>query len=353
MKKLIFLFLFGLIARGSSAQTVPMVQMPVDMTGASNIASMIDAAKDPLYTEEMLVQLLLAFPFEYRQYLIPGLHKMRSISEKTRTMPGIIEWRGKLPTRIAPELQEYAKVHLKYLPPAYYPILMPEAWPSFYRQKEGDMQKAFVPRTYDIHSEEEMTELFGSSSYESMLQKRGVSTFMPPVDTKGGLTAKDIEASLAIFNQIKSLGEGVEGQKRKNDLLMMLTPDKLAQATAFPCASLVERLPQIGAGEWLTLQTQKQGMTPAEFANKCDRMIKAYRIHHLAPSTADQIRRMKLQSYFWPPQDAYKKEIWDTLAEMVHSTPADVEGVKPFLGQIEETLTPHSLIMSTPVLLDF
>ena len=106
MKKIIYVLLSGLL----SIQVMAAIPSDIKVIESQKVSpdaimGLLQKAEDPRYSEEVLVQILLSFPFEYRQYVIPALHKMKSVSEKTRTMPGIIEWRGKLPTRIAPELK--------------------------------------------------------------------------------------------------------------------------------------------------------------------------------------------------------------------------------------------------------
>ena len=259
MKKIIYVLLSGLL----SIQVMAAIPSDIKVIESQKVSpdaimGLLQKAEDPRYSEEVLVQILLSFPFEYRQYVIPALHKMKSVSEKTRTMPGIIEWRGKLPTRIAPELKEYAEEWLPYLHPAFYPVLMPEAWPSFYEKKEADTKISSIPRTYLISSKEDMAALFPKLNYSDRLAERHIAPRQARLDATGGLTDAEIQSTLRVFNKIKSLGEGSEGQKRWNDLIMLLTPDKIIQALATPCASLVERLPQIGAGEWLDIQLEEE-----------------------------------------------------------------------------------------------
>ncbi len=318
------------------------------------IMGLLQKAEDPRYSEEVLVQILLSFPFEYRQYVIPALHKMKSVSEKTRTMPGIIEWRGKLPTRIAPELKEYADEWLPYLHPAFYPVLMPEAWPSFHEKKEADTKISSIPRTYSIHSKEDMNALFPVLNYPDKLGERHIVPRQPRLDASGGLTDGEIQTTLRVFNKIKSLGEGTEGQKRWNDLIMLLTPDKVVQALATPCASLIERLPQIGAGEWLDIQLKEENLTRQEYAALCDRVINAYRVSRLSPTMARQIRNMQIEAYLLPPEEAYKKSLWLALGQGVKTKPGDVYALEPYKTELEDAfLNPRFLIMGTPVLLDF
>lgn len=55
-------------------------------------------------TDEQIIESVLQTPFEYRQYTVPQLHESVYTSQKVRTHPDIIIWKGKVPTRIAPQL---------------------------------------------------------------------------------------------------------------------------------------------------------------------------------------------------------------------------------------------------------
>lgn len=355
MKRIIYALLGGLLAVEAAAVIPSDIKViESQKVSADAVMGLLQKAEDPRYSEEVLVQILLSFPFEYRQYVIPALHKMKSVSEKTRTMPGIIEWRGKLPTRIAPELEEYAKEWLPYLHPAFYPALMPEAWPSFHEKKESETEIAAVPRTYSISSEEDMAALFPVLTFPDKLADRHIAPRQPRLNADGGLTDGEIQSTLRVFNKIKSLGEGTEGQKRWNDLIMLLTPDKVVQALATPCASLVERLPQIGAGEWLDMQLEQENLTRQQYATLCDRVINAYRVSRLSPTMARQIRNMQIEAYLLPPAETYKKSLWLALGQGVKTKPGDVYALAPYEAELEDAfLNPRFLIMGTPVLLDF
>ena len=91
---------------------------------------------DVLKIQDDLLQALLKVPFEKRVYIYPALFESRNISKKIVTHPQIIIWKGKKPTRIAPQMQDFAKEHLDYMPAKFYPLLDPDGWPK--QSKEGD-----------------------------------------------------------------------------------------------------------------------------------------------------------------------------------------------------------------------
>ena len=85
---------------------------------------------------DALLETLLKVPFEKRIYVYPALFESDDMPKKITTHPQILPWKGKKPTRIAPQMQDFAKEHLEYMPAKYYPILDPDGWPN--EDKEGD-----------------------------------------------------------------------------------------------------------------------------------------------------------------------------------------------------------------------
>lgn len=89
-----------------------------------------------LKIEDALLQTLLKIPFEKRVYVYPALFESDVISKKITTHPQILMWKGKKPTKIAPQMQEFANKHLDYMPAKFYPLLDPDGWPK--QNKEDD-----------------------------------------------------------------------------------------------------------------------------------------------------------------------------------------------------------------------
>ena len=85
---------------------------------------------DLLQLQDSLLQSLLNVPFDKRVYVYPALFESHNIPKKIVTHPQILVWKGKKPTKIAPQLQEFAKEHLDYMPAMFYPLLDPDAWPK-------------------------------------------------------------------------------------------------------------------------------------------------------------------------------------------------------------------------------
>ena len=135
--RFLFVALLVLCCQGAVYARSPFADLTALLQSApdNDMTALVRQMQDPEANEQKLMKQFFELPFEYRQYVFPALHKTRSISYKTRTMPGVIEWRGKIPTRLAPEVQELTEEDLRYLSPFMYPYLMPEMWPSFYENK--------------------------------------------------------------------------------------------------------------------------------------------------------------------------------------------------------------------------
>ena len=92
-----------------------------------------------LQLQDNLLKSLLNIPFDKRVYVYPALFESHNIPKKIVTHPQILIWKGKKPTKIAPQMQKFAQEHLDFLPAKFYPLLDPDVWPK-------------VPKESDWHS---------------------------------------------------------------------------------------------------------------------------------------------------------------------------------------------------------
>ena len=93
-------------------------------------------------------------PFEKRVYIYPALFESHNMPKKIVTHPQILVWKGKKPTQIAPQMQEFAKQYLDTMPAKFYPLLDPDGWPK--QNKEGDWHRitTLIPDTLATPNEE-------------------------------------------------------------------------------------------------------------------------------------------------------------------------------------------------------
>jgi len=349
MKKIILTFCFGLFSLtcwGQGTFSLP------DLPNKSFYELLNTIEEDPDGAEDVLVSLLFSLPVEYHQYVMPMVANMTSISEKTRMMPGIVEWRRKLPTRIAPELADYSKEHLQYLSAVFYPFLMPEAWPS-YEDEHEEHHHTHIPKILDISTPEKMEQTFPSTIGKNTSLSALMDMTRQNLSQTSDITAQNITSVVNIMSKIKGLEYGAEGEKRRDILLHDLQDQNvMLEAFANPCQSLVTRFEKIDSDGWLDLQLKKENMSKADFANKCDRIIKAYRLSLSNSAKIDEIIRLANEAVLLP-EDSFYRQIYLTLARMHMTTRADVKAINGFENQLKSILKPYGMIMSTPVVLDF
>ena len=119
MKKITLILLCTLIGSLSAkAQETSAIQDLILNASRGEVASSdlirkADREKNDLQAQiDLVLNQLLATPFEMRQYVFPALFDIPSVPKKIRTHPEIAIWEGKLPTDIAPQVQEYARQYL-------------------------------------------------------------------------------------------------------------------------------------------------------------------------------------------------------------------------------------------------
>ena len=310
MKKILVFFLIFFVSFETGARQIPRA------VGDMSVEEIVELTKNPLKNEEMFVQMLFAIDPLYHQYVMPMVADMYGVSEKTRMMPGIVEWRRKLPTRIAPQLEEFAKEHLRYLHPVFYPYLMPEAWPE--PEKEGHHSE-FVPQVIQISSTEEMNRIFPPSiDPDSFLGQllNGTYQIKQRKRKQGDLTQKDVASVITVMGKLKKLEIGSKGRERRNILILdYQDTNVLIDAHVNPCQSLISHLDKIEADKWFENQVKAENMTVDEFAQKCDAVIKAYRMKLAAPGILRAIY-YEVEASMKSPKNSYRRRLSMALLHM-------------------------------------
>ncbi len=316
----------------------------------NDVTELIRQIQDPEKNEQKLMEKFFELPFEYRQYVFPALHKTRGISYKTRTMPGVIEWKGKLPTRLAPEVQEFAKENLPYLSPFMYPYLMPEMWPSFYKNKDVP-QKEVIPPIVSLDNKD-FFKVYRPKF--RTLEERGIYPLRPRPEAEGDMSKEDVEKVINVIQSFKQFAEGEEGKERMMKVALALPRTAVFDAMENPCTSLVDRLYQTGNSVFVENEFYQIGMTRSEFTNKCDRVIKAFRVAKTPPSIVqDVLQRKKAYLLIEKYLDPMVRQAWKTTIAMFETTPADVDAVKGDMETLDNLFRPRYFMLGTPLLLDF
>ena len=350
IKKIICLLCVCFFSFGARSQTF------ADYISSKSFEDLITMMKNPAKNEELVVQMAFSFPSEYHQYVMPMIATTYGISEKVRMMPGIVEWRRKLPTRIAPQLNEYAKKHLRYLNPAFYPYLMPEAWPPLPSEEETAAESPFLPQVFQVSSAQEMDKIFppniNPDSFLAKLLTQSDSEVVPSKQEEV-LSPKDVESVLHVMGKLNALAQGKEGFERRNKLIVdYLDMDLLLEAYVNPCHSLITRLDKINADKWFSMQVAKENMTTEEFIKKCDATVKAYRLYLATPGVTLAVLDLAKKAKKLP-EDSYNRRLYMVLVRMFNSTKADVKSVKHKVTELRKIFGEKFLFLGTPLLLDF
>ncbi len=316
----------------------------------NEMTSLVRQIQDPEAHEQKLMKTFFDVPFEYRQYVFPALHKSRAISYKTRTMPGVIEWRGKVPTRLAPEVQDFAKEHLQYLSPYMYPYLMPEMWAS-YLEKQDVPKKQVLPREVSLDDESFFKVI--KPQYRT-LEERGIYPLQLRPESQGDMSKQDVTKVMTVINGLKKYAEGPEGEKRFIEIALALPRTAVYEAIENPCASLVNRMYQTGHGSFVENELQQSQMTRAEFTDKCDRVIKAFRVAKTHPNVVrDVLQKKKAYLLVGNYLDPTILQTWKTTVAQFESSAADVDAVKDQMDELDALFRPRYFMLGTPLLLDF
>ncbi|MBP5160771.1 MAG: hypothetical protein ILP11_01820 [Alphaproteobacteria bacterium] len=333
--KQIFLGLcFSLVGGAVSAQIPELVGQLID--------------RPSLYTDQAVLEIIPQIDPLYRQYIFPAFHEMSAMSHRLRTMPEIAKWRGKVPTRLAPEVEGKGPYGWRYLSPFLYIYLMPEMWPSFYRESEPP--KPEITRQIDWTNAEDVARTFDQFADAEAARQAFVERALK--DVPGGLSEQDMRTVHQVLSDLIDVSETREGKAVFAHVVVALDSDDIYPTMARPCASLVARLHTIGMEHFLTPVLQKAGVSEQDFVDKCERVTRAYRVANSSPEMAMYIIGIRRKLKAEP--SAQKAPIWQALVDMFSVSMADVQAVQPYQAQWKELFNrQRPLLLGTPFMLDF
>lgn len=350
--RFLFVALLVLCCQGAVYARVPFADLTALLQSApdNDMTALVRQMQDPEANEQKLMKQFFELPFEYRQYVFPALHETRSISYKTRTMPGVIEWRGKVPTRLAPEVQELTEEDLRYLSPFMYPYLMPEMWPSFYENKDVPQKQVLAQ---EVSLDNKSFFKVYSPKYRT-LEERGIYPLKPRPEAVGDLSKEDVGKVMTVIDSFKRFGSGKDGEERMIHVALALPRTAVFDAMENPCASLVDRMYQTGHSVFVEDELHQVHMTRGEFTDKCDRVIKAFRVAKTAPTVVqDVLQKKKAYLLVGNYLDPMIRQAWKTTIAMFETTAADVDAVKDQMPALDDLFRPRYFMLGTPLLLDF
>lgn len=255
--------------------------------------------------EDDMYDLIVSMPPYTYQYFAPFLHTLPYMPERIMNIPGIKELKGKFPTRIAPQMKEYAEKYGKDMSPHLYVYLMPEAWPSQEREKETfkgynkiitidedtKPEDLFIINRASVLNEHEMPspERYRSGAFEQRVVRP--QTPADQVTETSALTEGDIEAVLSSIDAVKqAFGEnrldGFHSQIRG----MSISDDNLMGELLNPMQTLVDKIKRLPESAKFAETVGRYGFTPDTWALTTDKIIKAARVARMSPGTALTLR---------------------------------------------------------------
>lgn len=311
--------------------------------------------------EDELYDMIIHAPKFTYQYFAPLLHTLPYMPERILNIPGIKELKGKFPTRIAPQMKEYAKKYGKYMSPYLYVLLMPEAWPAPDREKPAPKSYSKIitidenttPADLFFINDKSLLDKYGMLPPDAY-QSGGYATKTPRPQTPADqvtadspVTEGDIEASLGAIGALKA----EFGMDRLSDFhselrRMALFENNLAEELVSPIQILTDRTERMPPKfrDKMRSALAKHGFTPRSFGLTMDKILKAHRVAKMTPSTAltlaawRGLKRPPESFDVFSPED--KAEAWKSIRlflEMYSTTEENLLAVKKYSDNIRET----------------
>ena len=322
--------------------------------------------------EDDIYRLILMLPKYVYQYIGPFINEMPYVSDRILNIPGIKETKGKFPTRIAPQMQEYAKKYGKYMSTHLYIYLMPEAWATTTREKSTF--KGYN-KIIKIDENTKPDDLF-SMNNQTLLKKHALLSperyrtgealkkqFRPQtpanqVTQTSALTEGDVEAALASFESI----EKEFGNNRFEDFHtalrdMSLSDNNLMGEMLNPMQVLVDKIKRLPEKERFEKTIAKNGFTLDSWGITVDKIIKARRVATMTPAVALNLatwRRLDKPPKSFDVLSPHDRQVsWDSIQlflGMYTSTRENVLAVKNYGDKIRKVFaTRDMMFIETPV----
>lgn len=322
--------------------------------------------------EDDIYRLILMLPKYAYQYIGPFIHEMPYVSDRILNIPGIKETKGKFPTRIAPQMKEYAKKYGKYMSTHLYLYLMPEAWAT--PEREKSTFKGYN-KIIEIDENTKPDDLFIISD-KSLLKKRAIlspemyrtgaalenrkrpQTPADRVTQTSALTEGDVEAALASFKDIeKEFGNNRFDEFHTALRDMSLSDNNLMGEMLDPMQTLTDKISRLPEKERFAKTVAKSGFTLESWGITVDKIIKARRVANMSPAVALNLavwRRLKKPPKSFDVLSPHDRQVsWDSIRlflGMYTSTRENLLAVKNYGDNIRKVFaTRDMMFIETPV----
>lgn len=323
------------------SQTVPYMAHNLN---ARELQNLFDKHKSYFRSVDYMLDRLLAIPEEKRQYFFPMLHEYRVLPHKITSHPQIIIWKGKKPTVIAPQLQEWAKKHLEALPASLYPYLDPEMWRSPL-EKQAYYKSLISLSDIPLLSDEPKAPNPGYK-VKSLEEIYHVPAVFSESYTQSTLTESDISRTVDTLNELPAFIDGIDSHlgSRLRDYL----GENLAFVMAWPFREWTFHVEDTQNGEKLDSYLKSKGWENRdEFIEKADRILKSYRVSQMTLPEAIAISGFRKE---YPVKENEKFLPIQMLAEFYHAKGGDALFVEQFAPRLKETFkNKHLMRVGLPI----
>ncbi|MCQ2965800.1 MAG: hypothetical protein MJ250_03560 [Alphaproteobacteria bacterium] len=323
--------------------------------------------RDHKNIENDIYNLIKMMPKEYYQYIGPFIHDVPYMSERILNIPGIKETKGKLPTRIAPQMKEYVRKYGKYMSKHLYIYLMPEVW-NIENTREEDLYN--FKKTVDIDNNLKISDIFSIKTI-SLLDKypikenfKEIKSYTPKqeqtkiedVTQDSTLTAGDIEAGLRTVDELNEAFGSNRLDKFHHtirNMNLVSTQEELRN----PMLAFKDKVLKLPEKKIFMRILSRNQFTPETWALTMDKIIKAHRVAHITPAISLNIATWKqkdsLNSMISSFSERDKKVTIDSLqlfADLYTSSRENVLAVKKYSDRIRKAfLTRDMMVFESPV----
>lgn len=316
---------------------------PVSFSEQEFMKSVQDEIKNGT-NEDILLEMLLMTPYEKRQYFFPFIHEEPFLSHKLKSHPDILFWKNKKPTRIAPQLEAFSKQYLNELPSTLYPFLDPDFWTPVSLEKQ--------PNLYGIDLNTTPLPPFRESNYQYpsletifKLSPQTIANYQ-----KTDLTATDVTHLTNILTHFNDYAKKLKNPEETKRYLRVLNTQFIRAALADPFNVFEEHIIKIGEKESFDSFVKENGFKSiADFTNKADRLLKAYRAQQLNPLLAIQFNHIRADM----PTDKKTMTSTQMYARMYEAKPGDIYFVMQQKDNLKSSFPTNELIYwGIPIYID-
>lgn len=325
--------------------------------------------------EDDIYRLLQMLPDYAYQYVGPFINDMPYVPDRIRNIPAIKATRGKFPTRIAPQMKEYAEKYGQYMSTYLYIILMPEAWTTTSRVESSDFkgfnkvvtidENTKPSDLFDLHNPT-LLKKYSMPSPEAYQSGTAFNRVVRPqtpakkVTQTSPLTEGDVEAALTSFDDLKrAFGDDRFDEFHTTLRDMSLSDNNLMGELLNPMQTLADKIGRMPEKYRDTFRETlaQTGFTPESWAITADKIIKARRVAKMSPAIALNVgtwRRYKRPPKSFDVLSPRDRQIsWESIQLFVGlytTTRENLLAVKNYSDKIQQALKAGDIMyMETPV----